>query len=138
MRAVTDHGADIGLAFDGDGDRLGVVDDLPEPGAPAYEERCHEALERLDVDEAGFDRLDRALLLTLIEKFDGGPVGLDTLAAAIGEDKGTLEDLIEPFLIQSGFLDRTPRGRVATRRAFDHLRIAPTHRPPPGSQRQLL
>ncbi|MAE94719.1 MAG: Holliday junction branch migration DNA helicase RuvB [Deltaproteobacteria bacterium] len=88
------------------------------------------ALERLDVDEAGFDKLDRALLLTLIEKFDGGPVGLDTLAAAIGEDKGTLEDLVEPFLIQGGFLDRTPRGRVATRRAFEHFGIAPG---PPGS-----
>jgi Holliday junction DNA helicase RuvB len=79
------------------------------------------ALERLDVDEAGFDKLDRALLLTLIEKFEGGPVGLDTLAAAIGEDKGTLEDLIEPFLLQGGYLDRTPRGRVATRRAYAHL-----------------
>ena len=79
------------------------------------------ALERLDVDEAGFDKLDRALLLTLIEKFDGGPTGLDTLAAAIGEDRGTLEDLIEPFLLQGGYLERTPRGRVATRRAFEHL-----------------
>ncbi len=83
------------------------------------------ALERLDVDEAGFDKLDRALLLTLIEKFEGGPVGLETLAAALGEDKGTLEDLIEPFLIQGGFLDRTPRGRVATRRAFGHFGLVP-------------
>jgi Holliday junction DNA helicase RuvB len=82
------------------------------------------ALERLDVDEAGFDKLDRALLLTLIEKFEGGPVGLDTLAAAIGEDKGTLEDLIEPFLLQGGYLDRTPRGRVATRRAYTHLGLS--------------
>ena len=81
-------------------------------------------LERLDVDSAGFDKLDRALLGTLIDKFDGGPVGLDTLAAAIGEDKGTLEDLIEPFLIQGGFLDRTPRGRVATRRAYEHFGVA--------------
>ncbi len=121
LRRVRDFAA---VQADGDGTVDGVL--------------ARYALERLDVDEAGFDRLDRALLLTLIEKFDGGPVGLDTLAAAIGEDKGTLEDLIEPFLIQSGFLDRTPRGRVATRRAFDHLRIAPTHRPPPGSQRQLL
>ncbi|MBW2240837.1 MAG: Holliday junction branch migration DNA helicase RuvB [Deltaproteobacteria bacterium] len=83
------------------------------------------ALERLDVDDAGFDKLDRALLLTLIEKFQGGPVGLDTLAAAIGEDKGTLEDLVEPFLIQGGFLDRTPRGRVATRMAFSHFGLQP-------------
>jgi holliday junction DNA helicase RuvB len=62
---------------------------------------------------------------TLIEKFQGGPVGLDTLAAAIGEDRGTLEDLIEPFLIQGGYLDRTPRGRVATPRAFQHFGLAP-------------
>jgi Holliday junction DNA helicase RuvB len=88
------------------------------------------ALERLDVDEAGFDKLDRVLLLTLIEKFDGGPTGLDTLAAAISEDRGTLEDLIEPFLLQGGYLERTPRGRVATRRAYEHLGI---ERPPPGS-----
>jgi len=81
------------------------------------------ALERLDVDEAGFDKLDRVLLSTLIEKFDGGPTGLDTLAAAIGEDRGTLEDLIEPFLIQGGYLERTPRGRMATRRAYEHLGI---------------
>jgi Holliday junction DNA helicase RuvB len=80
------------------------------------------ALDRLEVDEAGFDSLDRALLRALIEKFDGGPVGLETLAAAVGEDKGTLEDVVEPYLIHQGFLDRTPRGRVATRRAQDHLR----------------
>jgi Holliday junction DNA helicase RuvB len=90
------------------------------------------ALERLDVDEAGFDKLDRVLLLTLIEKFEGGPTGLDTLAAAIGEDRGTLEDLIEPFLIQGGYLERTPRGRLATRRAYDHLGLAPT--PPSGTR----
>ena len=81
------------------------------------------ALERLEVDAAGFDKLDRALLLTLIEKFGGGPVGIETLAAALSEDRGTLEDIVEPFLIQGGFLDRTQRGRVATRRAFDHLGI---------------
>ncbi len=79
------------------------------------------ALERLDVDRAGFDRLDRVLLLTLIEKFDGGPAGLETLAAAVGEDKGTLEDVVEPFLIHQGFLVRTPRGRVVTARARAHL-----------------
>jgi Holliday junction DNA helicase RuvB len=79
------------------------------------------ALERLEVDEAGFDRLDRAFLRALLEKFDGGPVGVESLAAALGEDRGTLEDVVEPFLIQAGYLDRTPRGRVATARAWDHL-----------------
>jgi Holliday junction DNA helicase RuvB len=83
------------------------------------------ALERLEVDEAGFDRMDRDLLLTLIEKYGGGPVGIDTLAASIGEDRGTIEDIYEPFLIQEGFLDRTPRGRMATRRAYDHFGIPP-------------
>ncbi len=83
--------------------------------------RTRDALERLDVDEEGFDRLDRSFLMTLIEKFDGGPVGLETLAAAVGEDKGTLEDVVEPFLIHRGFLDRTPRGRVATRAARQHF-----------------
>ena len=84
-------------------------------------DRARSALDRLDVDEAGFDRLDRALLQILIEKFDGGPVGLETLAAAVGEDKGTIEEVVEPFLIHQGFLDRTPRGRVATRLAREHL-----------------
>jgi Holliday junction DNA helicase RuvB len=79
------------------------------------------ALERLEVDEAGFDRMDRELLRMLIEKYGGGPVGLETLAASLGEDKGTIEDIYEPFLIQAGFLDRTPRGRVATERAFRHF-----------------
>jgi Holliday junction DNA helicase RuvB len=94
------------------------------PAAPVTAEAARSALERLDVDAAGFDKLDRALLLTLIEKFGGGPVGIETLAAALSEDRGTLEDIVEPFLIQGGFLDRTPRGRVATRRAFDHLGVA--------------
>ena len=88
------------------------------------------ALGRLDVDEMGFDKLDQAVLRTLIEKFDGGPVGLDTLAAAVGEDKGTLEDLVEPFLIKGGFLDRTPRGRMATRNAFAHFGLEPPGGPP--------
>jgi Holliday junction DNA helicase RuvB len=96
------------------------------------------ALERLDVDEAGFDKLDRVLLLTLIEKFEGGPAGLDTLAAAIGEDKGTLEDLIEPFLLQGGYLERTPRGRTVTRRAFEHFGVAPPARSPGGGQGRLF
>lgn len=81
------------------------------------------ALERLDVDEAGFDSLDRSVMRTLLDKFDGGPVGLETLSAAVGEDKGTLEDVVEPFLIYQGFLDRTPRGRVATRRAKEYFGV---------------
>jgi Holliday junction DNA helicase RuvB len=79
------------------------------------------ALLRLEVDREGFDQMDRTLLLTIIDKFGGGPVGLDTLAAAIGEEKDTIEDVIEPFLIQQGFLNRTPRGRVATAAACEHL-----------------
>lgn len=98
--------------------------EVGNPGAPVGLEAARFALERLEVDEAGFDALDRALLGTLIDKFDGGPVGLETLAAAVGEDKGTLEDVVEPFLIHQGFLDRTPRGRVATSRAIDHWRQA--------------
>ena len=82
------------------------------------------ALDLLEVDPQGFDTLDRKLLSTIIEKFDGGPVGIDSLAAAIGEERGTLEDVIEPFLIQQGFLMRTARGRVATRLAYTHLGLA--------------
>ena len=107
-------------------------------GARIDAEIADYALERLDVDEAGFDKLDRALLGTLIEKFDGGPVGLDTLAAAIGEDKGTLEDLVEPFLIQGGFLDRTARGRVATRRAYEHFGLDPHRESRAGGQGRLF
>jgi Holliday junction DNA helicase RuvB len=80
-----------------------------------------EALERLAVDQAGFDDMDRAILRAIIEKFDGGPVGIESLAASVGEERGTLEDVYEPFLIQGGFLQRTSRGRVATRRAYEHL-----------------
>lgn len=79
------------------------------------------ALLRLEVDQAGFDQMDRLLLTTIIDKFAGGPVGLETLAAAIGEEKDTIEDVIEPFLIQQGFLNRTPRGRMATAAAVRHL-----------------
>ena len=78
-------------------------------------------LKMLEVDHAGFDNMDRQLLLSIIEKFNGGPVGVDTLASAIGEDKGTIEDLYEPYLIQQGYLHRTPRGRVATKRAYEHF-----------------
>jgi Holliday junction DNA helicase RuvB len=94
------------------------------------------ALERLEVDDQGFDRLDRLFLRTLLEKFDGGPVGIETLAAALGEDRGTLEDVVEPFLLQAGYLDRTPRGRLATARAWDHLGLSAP--PISGSQRRLL
>jgi Holliday junction DNA helicase RuvB len=92
-------------------------------GQPVKGEHVRDALDRLEVDEEGFDSLDRLFLTTLIEKFDGGPVGLDTLAAAVGEDRGTLEDVVEPYLIHRGFLDRTPRGRVATRRACEHFGV---------------
>ncbi len=85
------------------------------------------ALERLDVDRYGLDVLDRRILATVLDKFDGGPVGLATLAAAVGEDAGTLEEIYEPYLMQIGFLDRTPRGRRATRAAREHL----GHRPGP-------
>jgi len=83
------------------------------------------ALDMLDVDKEGFDYMDRKLLSAIIEKFSGGPVGLENLAAAIGEEKETIEDVIEPFLIQQGFLQRTPRGRIATSRAFLHLGFQP-------------
>ena len=79
------------------------------------------ALDLLDVDAAGFDMMDRKLLLAIMQKFDGGPVGIDNLAAAIGEERGTIEDVIEPYLIQQGYLMRTPRGRLATRTAWLHF-----------------
>ncbi|MCK5639409.1 MAG: Holliday junction branch migration DNA helicase RuvB, partial [Gammaproteobacteria bacterium] len=82
------------------------------------------ALDMLDVDAHGFDMLDRKLLLAIIEKFDGGPVGVDNLAAAISEERDTIEDVLEPFLIQQGFLMRTPRGRVATNTAYQHFGLS--------------
>jgi len=82
---------------------------------------AHAGLKLLEVDEHGFDEVDRKLLRTIIEKFSGGPVGLNTIAAAISEEKDAIEDIYEPFLIQIGFLDRTPRGRVATPRAYDYF-----------------
>ena len=81
------------------------------------------ALDLMDVDKMGLDHIDRNILFTLIEKFNGGPVGLDTLAAAVGEDAGTIEDVYEPYLIKNGFLNRTPRGRVVTERAYHHFGI---------------
>jgi len=83
------------------------------------------ALDLLEVDPLGFDTLDRKFLSTIIDKFNGGPVGIDSLAAAIGEERGTLEDVIEPFLIQQGFISRTARGRIATRQAYLHLGLKP-------------
>ena len=81
------------------------------------------ALDLLDVDKYGLDHIDRGILLTMIEKFQGGPVGLDTLAAAVSEDAGTLEDVYEPYLLKNGFIQRTPRGRVVTELAYRHLGI---------------
>ncbi|MEJ2644897.1 MAG: Holliday junction branch migration DNA helicase RuvB [Gammaproteobacteria bacterium] len=89
---------------------------------------ARKAMDLLNVDEHGFDNMDRRLLLTMIEKFDGGPVGLDSLAAAIGEERGTIEDVLEPYLIQQGFMMRTARGRVATRNAYLHFGMTPPRR----------
>ena len=85
------------------------------------EEVARTALDLMDVDKLGLDRIDRNILLTMIQKFDGGPVGLDTLSAAIGEDAGTIEDVYEPYLIKNGLINRTPRGRVVTELAYSHL-----------------
>jgi Holliday junction DNA helicase RuvB len=92
------------------------------------------AMKRLEVDEKGFDEMDRRLMLAIIDKFEGGPVGLETLAAALGEEKDTLEDVYEPYLIQEGFLDRTPRGRQATRIAYEYFG---KKRTTPGQDRLL-
>lgn len=88
------------------------------------EEVANTALDLLAVDKLGLDRIDRNILLTMIQKFSGGPVGLETLAAAIGEDSGTLEDVYEPYLLKNGLLNRTPRGRVVTEAAYRHLGLA--------------
>ncbi|MGC8719376.1 MAG: Holliday junction branch migration DNA helicase RuvB [Thermodesulforhabdaceae bacterium] len=85
------------------------------------EEVAKKALELLDVDEKGFDAMDRRILKLIIEHYDGGPVGIDTLAAALSEEKGTIEDVYEPYLIQQGYIRKTPRGRVATRKAYEHF-----------------
>jgi Holliday junction DNA helicase RuvB len=94
------------------------------------------ALDMLEVDPLGFDMLDRKLLRAVIEKFEGGPVGVDNLAAAMSEERGTIEDVIEPFLIQQGFLMRTARGRVATRAAYVHFGLQPPPRIP-GAERDV-
>lgn len=93
-----------------------------------------QAMDVLEVDHHGFDVMDRKLLLALIERFDGGPAGIDSLAAAIGEVRDTLEDVIEPYLIQQGFMQRTPRGRIATQQAYQHFGLKP---PEAGGQSQL-
>jgi Holliday junction DNA helicase RuvB len=86
-------------------------------------EVAKKALEMLEVDEEGLDKMDRHIISTIIKKFNGGPIGLDTLSAAVGEEKDTLEDVYEPFLILKGYLKRTPRGRVATKRAYEHIGV---------------
>lgn len=94
---------------------------------------AHEALQLLDVDQYGLDDMDARILKAIIEKFDGGPVGISTIAAAVGEDAGTIEEVYEPFLVQNGFLQRTPRGRVATGQAYRHFGFVP-----PAQQGTLL
>jgi holliday junction DNA helicase RuvB len=89
---------------------------------------AQKALTMLDVDPLGFDVMDRKLLEAVIHRFDGGPVGLDNVAASIGEERDTIEDVIEPYLIQQGYLQRTPRGRVATMAAYRHLGVVPPQR----------
>ena len=103
------------------------VRDFAEVKADGYitREVADQALNMLNVDANGFDHMDRRLLMAMIEKFDGGPVGVDSLAAAVGEERDTIEDVYEPFLIQQGFVMRTPRGRVVTRRAYLHFGLQP-------------
>ena len=97
-------------------------------GGRITEEIAHKALAMLDVDPQGFDLMDRKLLEAVIHRFDGGPVGLDNIGASIGEESGTIEDVIEPYLIQQGYLQRTPRGRIATLAAYRHLGVTPPQR----------
>jgi Holliday junction DNA helicase RuvB len=91
------------------------------------------ALDRLGVDASGLDSMDRKILLTIIEKFGGGPVGVETIAASVGEQRDTIEDVYEPFLLQEGFLQRTPRGRMATHRTYGYFQKAPPPSTPQGS-----
>ncbi len=100
---------------------------------------ARDALALLEVDAHGFDEVDRRLLLTIIQKFGGGPVGVNALAAAISEEPDAIEDIYEPYLLQHGFLDRTPRGRTATRRAYEHLGLpVPDAASPNGPQKKLF
>ncbi len=107
-----------------------------EADGTVTESVANAALDMLEVDPEGFDVMDQKLLRTVIDKFDGGPVGVESLAAAIGDERGTIEDVIEPFLIQQGFLMRTARGRVATARAYRHFGLEPS--PGVESQQTLL
>jgi Holliday junction resolvasome, helicase subunit len=95
-----------------------------------------DALVMLDVDEFGLDDMDARVIRTIIEKFDGGPVGITTIAAAVGEDAGTIEEVYEPYLVQNGFLQRTPRGRLATPQAYRHFGYTPS--PQQGGQSSLF
>lgn len=115
-----------------------VRDFVQEAGGTVIDKAgADRALRRLEIDEAGFDAMDRRLLLAILDRFGGGPVGLETLAASVGEEPDTVEDVYEPFLLQEGYLMRTPRGRVATRKAWEHFgRIAPTG--PSGGQGLLF
>ncbi|MCW8194674.1 Holliday junction branch migration DNA helicase RuvB [Proteobacteria bacterium 005FR1] len=97
-------------------------------------EVADQALNMLKVDNQGFDHMDRRMLLTMIEKFGGGPVGVDSLAAAISEERDTIEDVLEPYLIQQGFITRTPRGRVVTQHAYDHFGLKPAHKNERGTE----
>lgn len=99
------------------------------------QEVAHEALALLEVDDVGFDKMDRAILRAIIDKFNGGPVGVETIAAAIGEEKSTIEDVYEPYLLQEGYLQRTPRGRMVTLKAYAHFGLA---RPGGGGQEELF
>jgi Holliday junction DNA helicase RuvB len=96
-------------------------------------ELARSSLDRLGVDASGLDAMDRKILLTIIEKFGGGPVGVETIAASVGEQRDTLEDVYEPYLLQEGFLQRTPRGRMATHRAYGYFKKAPPPASPQGS-----
>jgi len=98
---------------------------VKEDGA-ITKEVAHKALALMEIDHLGLDNMDRTILRTIIEKFDGGPVGIDTLATAISEERDTIEDVYEPFLIQKGYIHRTPRGRVATKLAYEYLGVEPT------------
>jgi holliday junction DNA helicase RuvB len=97
-----------------------------------------DSAKRLDVDAAGFDEMDRRLLRIIIEDYDGGPVGVETLAAAMNEPRDTIEDVYEPYLLQQGYLGRTPRGRVATRKAYEHLALTPPEASPAAQQAALF
>lgn len=137
LRVATDEGGAIRIAQRSRGTPrianrlLRRVRDFAEVKADGCitDEVARAALDMLDVDPLGFDVMDRKLLLTIIEKFDGGPVGVESLAAALGEERGTIEDVIEPFLIQQGFIMRTARGRVATRNAYLHFGLKVPDRP---------